>query len=156
MSTEAQKRFAVVGAHRQLHADAAKQVARLERLINEAADPDQIVSQSRELAISQAAIEIFEQHMERNHSPEQPQTAEAVQPEESTASSKPLPVPNEKNRKAIAEQIKKLTEARGSVPLAAPQSQKSHVANAAREARIKEKRNHGNTDSKQEDLYGGE
>ena len=56
MSTEAQKRFAVVGAHRQLHADAAKQVARLERLINEAADPDQIVAQARELMLAQVTI----------------------------------------------------------------------------------------------------
>lgn len=156
MSTEAQKRFAVVGAHRQLHADAAKQVARLERLINEAADPDQIVFQARELATSHAAIEIFEKHMDRNHAPAQSaDTPEQQQANEQSASPVPvkMPEPTEKNRKAIAEHIKKLSEARGTVPLAVPRSQKSHAANAARRG---EKRNRGNTDKKQEDLYGDE
>jgi len=147
MSTEAQKRFAVVGAHRQLHADAAKQVARLERLINEAADPDQIVAQARELATSQAAIEIFEQHMNANHAPPAPGPDESQQTETNPAA------PNIKNRKAIAEQIKKLTEARGSVPLAGPLSQENPAANAVRKRGGK--RNRGNTDSKKEDLYGG-
>ena len=94
MSTEAQKRFAVVGAHRQLHADAAKQVARLERLINEAADPDQIVAQARELATSQGAIDIFEQHMNANHAKPVPAPLEPQQPEAAPATEEPSAAPN--------------------------------------------------------------
>jgi hypothetical protein len=147
MSTEAEKRFKIIAAHRLLHADAAKQVARLERLINESSDPEQIVEVSRELAVSHKAIEIFEKHMEKNHTP-------PAQPEQTADESEnqQAHMPNEKNRQAIAKQIKKLTEARGSVPLAAPPSPKNPVVSAERSGG--KRKNHGNTGKEKKDLYG--
>jgi len=73
---ENQKRFKLIGVHRQLHADAAKHRACLEHLINESSDLDLIVEQARKIAIAVSAIEIFEEHVSAHH----PGPAKAAKP----------------------------------------------------------------------------
>jgi len=79
---ENQKRFKLIGVHRQLHADAAKHRACLEHLINESSDLDLIVEQARKIAIAVSAIEIFEEHLSAHH-PAPPQAAKPRVPDPS-------------------------------------------------------------------------
>ena len=149
MSTEAQRKFTLVGAHRQLHANAAKELAKLEYLINESTDSDEIVDQARALALANAAADIFEIHIENHHN-KPPTAAEII-----AAQQPPDPPDDPKKKQEMLDKIKKLTEARGSVPLAVPRSQQNPAASVRNPKQHgKERRSSGNTANKKKELYG--
>ena len=55
MSVDTQKRFRIMGTHRQLQAEIAQARGTLEQLINDSAPFDDIVEQSKELVLAEAA-----------------------------------------------------------------------------------------------------
>ena len=156
MSTEALKKFTLVGAHRQLHANAAKELARLENLIESSSDVDEIVKQAQTLALATSAADIFEQHLEAHHSG---RDSRQNQPPAQTSGQDPAKkIPN---RQEVVDKVKKLTEARGSVPLVAPHSQSRPAASVrnpqqspAQGKKANAGRNSGNTAKNKKDLYG--
>lgn len=63
MSVDTQKRFRIMGTHRQLQAEIAQARGTLEQLINDSAPFDDIVEQSKELVLAEAASATFEKHI---------------------------------------------------------------------------------------------
>jgi hypothetical protein len=63
MSVDTQKRLRIMGTHRQLQAEIAQARGTLEKLINDSAPFDEIVEQSKQLVLAEAASATFEKHI---------------------------------------------------------------------------------------------